>query len=283
MSAGAGRRRCRRRRRRWRALAARRLARRGAARRLAQLRAAAGRRRCRLALVHSISLPPGVYGGDAIERLFINRLDWDAHPYFRPHPRPGGVVALRAPARRRGCCSSSAATSAPGMPAARAGAAARSCNDYAVGIELEGLEGEHVRGRAVRGAGRAARRAEMRAIRSKAWPATSMWRRAASTTPGRASTGRACDGRRAGRGGIFPSAIGLPGAARGRPPRTASAAGDRRTRTKTTPGDGLSERLPKRLHASARNPAPVARTLQLVFWAKGSTLPVVYPAPAPST
>ena len=35
-----------------------------------------------LAVVHSISLPPGIYGGDAIERLFTNRLDWDAHPYY---------------------------------------------------------------------------------------------------------------------------------------------------------------------------------------------------------
>ena len=37
----------------------------------------------RLALIHSISLPPGVYGGDEVERLFTNRLDWDAHPYFQ--------------------------------------------------------------------------------------------------------------------------------------------------------------------------------------------------------
>ena len=36
-----------------------------------------------LALIHSISLPPGEYGGDAIERLFTNQLDWDAHPYFQ--------------------------------------------------------------------------------------------------------------------------------------------------------------------------------------------------------
>ena len=35
-----------------------------------------------LVLVHSISLPPGEYGGDAIERLFTNRLDPRAHPYF---------------------------------------------------------------------------------------------------------------------------------------------------------------------------------------------------------
>ena len=36
-----------------------------------------------LLVVHSISLPPGEYGGDAIERLFTNRLDPQAHPYFR--------------------------------------------------------------------------------------------------------------------------------------------------------------------------------------------------------
>ena len=35
-------------------------------------------------VLHSISLPPGVYGGDAIERLFSNRLDPDAHPSFAP-------------------------------------------------------------------------------------------------------------------------------------------------------------------------------------------------------
>src|SRR5258708_23690771 len=36
-----------------------------------------------LLVVHSISLPPGEYGGDAIERLFTNRLDPAGHPYFR--------------------------------------------------------------------------------------------------------------------------------------------------------------------------------------------------------
>ena len=35
-----------------------------------------------LVVIHSISLPPGEYGGDAIERLFTNRLDPAAHPYF---------------------------------------------------------------------------------------------------------------------------------------------------------------------------------------------------------
>ena len=35
-----------------------------------------------LVVIHSISLPPGGFGGDAIERLFTNRLDCDAHPYY---------------------------------------------------------------------------------------------------------------------------------------------------------------------------------------------------------
>jgi len=36
-----------------------------------------------LVVLHSISLPPGEYGGDSIERLFTNCLDPEAHPYFR--------------------------------------------------------------------------------------------------------------------------------------------------------------------------------------------------------
>ena len=36
-----------------------------------------------LIVVHSISLPPGEFGGDAVHRLFTNTLDWEAHPYFQ--------------------------------------------------------------------------------------------------------------------------------------------------------------------------------------------------------
>ena len=35
-----------------------------------------------LAVIHSISLPPGQYGGPEIEQLFTNTLDWSAHPYL---------------------------------------------------------------------------------------------------------------------------------------------------------------------------------------------------------
>ena len=46
-----------------------------------------------LVVIHSISLPPGEYAGDSAERLFTNRLDWDAHPYYERirglSPAPG--------------------------------------------------------------------------------------------------------------------------------------------------------------------------------------------------
>jgi N-acetyl-anhydromuramoyl-L-alanine amidase len=92
-----------------------------------------------LAVIHSISLPPGEYGGDAIERLFTNRLDPDAHPYFREiHAmrvsahfliRRDGELVQFVPVERR---------------AWHAGASCwrgRSrCNDFSVGIELEGTD-----------------------------------------------------------------------------------------------------------------------------------------------
>ena len=94
-----------------------------------------------LVVLHSISLPPGEYGGDAIERLFTNCLDPQAHPYFREicslkvsaHflVRRDGSVIQFVPVERR---------------AWHAGASAwrgRSrCNDFSVGIELEGSEEE---------------------------------------------------------------------------------------------------------------------------------------------
>ena len=36
-----------------------------------------------LIVLHNISLPPGVFDGDAVIDLFTNRLDWDAHPYYQ--------------------------------------------------------------------------------------------------------------------------------------------------------------------------------------------------------
>ena len=36
-----------------------------------------------LIVLHCISLPPGRYGGDEVQRLFANQLDWNQHPYFK--------------------------------------------------------------------------------------------------------------------------------------------------------------------------------------------------------
>ena len=93
-----------------------------------------------LAIVHSISLPPGCFGGDAVQRLFTNRLDWDAHPYY------DSIRGLRVSAhfllRRSGrtqqfvSCDQRAWHAGASLWRGRA-----DCNDWSIGIELEGLEG----------------------------------------------------------------------------------------------------------------------------------------------
>jgi len=93
-----------------------------------------------LALIHSISLPPGVYGGDEVERLFTNRLDWDAHPYFQAIR--GLQVSSHFFLRRDGEAVQFVGCDARAWHAGRSSWRGReNCNDYAVGIELEGLEG----------------------------------------------------------------------------------------------------------------------------------------------
>ena len=93
-----------------------------------------------LVVLHSISLPPGEYGGDAIERLFTNRLDWDAHPYY------AGIRGLRVSAhfllRRDGRLLQFVSCDLRAWHAGRSVWRGREdCNHYSIGIELEGLEG----------------------------------------------------------------------------------------------------------------------------------------------
>jgi len=92
-----------------------------------------------LIVVHGISLPPGKFGGDDVARLFTNTLDPYADPYF------SGIVHLRVsshffirrdgrlvqfvPCRRRAWHA--------GVSSWRGRA---SCNDFSVGIELEGTD-----------------------------------------------------------------------------------------------------------------------------------------------
>ena len=94
-----------------------------------------------LVLVHSISLPPGEYGGDAIERLFTNRLDWDAHPYYQQIR--GIEVSAHFLVRRDGGLLQFVSCDARAWHAgASCWRGRHDCNDYSIGIELEGLEGE---------------------------------------------------------------------------------------------------------------------------------------------
>jgi AmpD protein len=94
-----------------------------------------------LALIHSISLPPGVYGGDAVERLFTNRLDWDAHPYYQQIC--GIEVSSHFFIRRDGELIQFVSCDERAWHAGRSHWQGRdNCNDFSVGIELEGLEGE---------------------------------------------------------------------------------------------------------------------------------------------
>lgn len=92
-----------------------------------------------LLIVHAISLPPGQFHGDAIERLFTNCLDPAAHPYFREvcdlkvssHflVRRDGALLQFVPAQAR---------------AWHAGASRwrgrERCNDFSIGVELEGTD-----------------------------------------------------------------------------------------------------------------------------------------------
>jgi N-acetyl-anhydromuramyl-L-alanine amidase AmpD len=93
-----------------------------------------------LIVVHSISLPPGEYGGSAIEEFFTNRLDWDAHPYFQIIR--GVKVSAHFLIRRDGICVQFVSVQDRAWHAGVSQFQGRdNCNDYSVGIELEGLEG----------------------------------------------------------------------------------------------------------------------------------------------
>jgi N-acetyl-anhydromuramoyl-L-alanine amidase len=93
-----------------------------------------------LVVLHSISLPPGEFGGDAIERLFCNRLDWDEHPYY------DAIRGLRVSAhflvRRDGRLMQFVSCDQRAWHAGSSTWRGRDdCNHFSIGIELEGLEG----------------------------------------------------------------------------------------------------------------------------------------------
>ena len=92
-----------------------------------------------LLVLHNISLPPGIFGGGAIIDLFTNALDYGAHPYYdglrgqrvSAHfliRRDGELIQFVACARRAWHAGSSRWRGRP------------RCNDYSVGVELEGSD-----------------------------------------------------------------------------------------------------------------------------------------------
>jgi AmpD protein len=92
-----------------------------------------------LLVVHGISLPPGEFGGPGIVELFTNRLDPAAHPYY------GDVAKLRVSShfviRRDGSLTQFVSCLKRAWHAGASSWRGRSrCNDFSVGIELEGSD-----------------------------------------------------------------------------------------------------------------------------------------------
>lgn len=94
-----------------------------------------------LVVIHSISLPPGIYGTSHVHALFTNVLDWELHPYFL------GIRGLQVSShfyiQRNGTVWQFVDCDARAWHAGVSHYRGRSnCNDDSIGIELEGLEGE---------------------------------------------------------------------------------------------------------------------------------------------
>lgn len=92
-----------------------------------------------LLVIHAISLPPRRYGGTSIADLFLNRLDHAADPYF------AGLVGLRVSAhfliRRDGDTVQFVSMAERAWHAGVSSHAGReACNDFSIGIELEGCD-----------------------------------------------------------------------------------------------------------------------------------------------
>ena len=92
-----------------------------------------------LLVIHNISLPPGKFGGNWIDDLFLNRLDARAHPYFASIAnirvsshllvRRSGELVQYVPLHYRAWHA--------GISEFRGRAR---CNDFSIGIELEGTD-----------------------------------------------------------------------------------------------------------------------------------------------
>lgn len=94
-----------------------------------------------LLVIHAIALPPQTFGGPWIDDLFMGRLDCDAHPWF------DGLRGLRVSAHgcifRDGTITQYVPFNRRAWHAGKSAFEGReTCNDYSIGIELEGCDDE---------------------------------------------------------------------------------------------------------------------------------------------
>jgi AmpD protein len=92
-----------------------------------------------LLVIHGISLPPGEFGGPYIADYFLNRLDYNAHPYFAT--KPGLQVSAHLVIYRDGRITQFVPFSEAAWHAGVSSFDGRErCNDFSIGIELEGTD-----------------------------------------------------------------------------------------------------------------------------------------------
>ncbi|ATC56645.1 1,6-anhydro-N-acetylmuramyl-L-alanine amidase AmpD [Vibrio anguillarum] len=92
-----------------------------------------------LLVVHNISLPPGQFGGPYIEQFFTGTLDPNQHPFFQTIHQMR--VSAHCLIRREGEVVQFVPFNARAWHAGQSSFAGRAkCNDYSIGIELEGSD-----------------------------------------------------------------------------------------------------------------------------------------------
>ena len=94
-----------------------------------------------LVVIYAISLPPGTYGGAHVQDFFTNCLNHDAHPYFETLRNL--KVSAHFFIKRGGELMQFVSCDERAWHAGESKHAGRSnCNDFSIGIELEGLDGD---------------------------------------------------------------------------------------------------------------------------------------------
>ncbi len=92
-----------------------------------------------LLVIHCISLPPGEFGNHYIDQLFCNQLNPAEHPYFKDIHQL--TVSAHLLIKRDGSCVQYAPFDKRAWHAGKSVYEGRErCNDFSIGIELEGTE-----------------------------------------------------------------------------------------------------------------------------------------------